>query len=161
NFWVLTHLGTVHQGLGQLLEAAPYLETARDSFPEPWPGGSAAAGAWFKQAERYQLALLRSRLREGAGRPGMRPGPPTDVDARFPVHFVGPGGQYEAGTIAAAEKAKLPADAVAVVQQLLLWFPEDTRLLWLLGELYNANGDLDSASVAFEECVWTRRYDSP
>jgi tetratricopeptide (TPR) repeat protein len=161
NFWVLTHLGTVHQALGQLQEAAPYLETARDFFPEPWPGGNVNAGAWFKQAERYQLTLLRARVHEGVGRTGLRPGPAKDVDALFPVRFVGPSGQYEAGTITDAEKAKLPADAIAVVQQLLLWFPEDTRLVWLLGELYNAQGNLESASAVFEECVWTRRYDSP
>jgi hypothetical protein len=85
----------------------------------------------------------------------------VDVDALFPVRFIGPSGAYEAGTIADAERAKLPADAVTVVQQLLLWFPEDSRLLWLLGELYNAQGDLSSAGAVFEECVWSRKYDSP
>jgi hypothetical protein len=55
----------------------------------------------------------------------------------------------------------LPADAIAQVQQLLLWFPEDTRLFWLLGELYNASGDLETASKIFGECVWGRRFSAP
>jgi len=84
----------------------------------------------------------------------------VNVDELFPVKFIGPSGQYEAGKFAEAEKSKLPADAVAVVQQLLLWAPEDTRLYWLLGELYNARGDLTSADAIFEECVWSRRYNA-
>jgi tetratricopeptide (TPR) repeat protein len=161
NFWVLANLGTIYQGTGQLFEASPFLEEARDALPSPWPAGPPATGDWFKQVERQQLSLLRLRLREGAGRPGSRGGPVTEVDALFPVRFLGPTGNYEAGTLADAEKAKLPADAVPLVQQLLLWFPDDTRLYWLLGELYNAQGDLASAAAVFEECVWTRKFDSP
>lgn len=159
NFWVLTHLGTLYQATGQVREAALYLETADSFFPSPWPGGQ-AAGAWFRQAERYQLSLLRSRLREGAGRTGSR-GPAHDVDALFPVRFVGADGKYEAGRIAESERAKLPLDAVAIVEQLLIWFPADARLLWLLGELYNAQGDLASAYSVFEDCVGSRGYGSP
>src|SRR5262249_51522975 len=39
----------------------------------------------------------------------------------------------------------------AVVQQLLVWMPEDARLIWLLGELLNANGDIVSARTVFSE----------
>ena len=42
---------------------------------------------------------------------------------------------------------------MALVQQLLLWFPEDTRLLWLLGELYNASGEMRAADQVFDDCV--------
>jgi hypothetical protein len=83
------------------------------------------------------------------------------VDALFPVQFVGPSGGYEAGTMAEAERAKLPDDAIALVQQLLMWFPEDARLLWLLGELYNATGDIRTAEQVFDECVGSRRFESP
>ncbi len=40
------------------------------------------------------------------------------------------------------------------MQQLLIWLPEDTRLYWLLGELYNAQGgakNIQSARMIFEE----------
>jgi tetratricopeptide (TPR) repeat protein len=162
NFWALTNLGSVHQSLGQLREALPNLEAARDVFPEPWPSGAPAVADWFKKAESYQFKLLRLRLRESMGRPaGGRPIPAADVDALFDVRFVGPSGQYEVGKLADSERSKLPQDAVAIVQQLLLWFPEDTRLLWLLGELYNADGNLEAASKVLDMCVWSRRYESP
>ena len=162
NFWALTNLGSAHQSLGQLREALPNLEAARDLFPASWPGGPPAADEWFKQAESYQFKLLRLRLREWVSRPpGARPMPAADVDALFDVHFRGPDGKYEAGKLAAAEQAKLPKDAIAIVQQLLLWFPEDTRLLWLLGELYNAEGNLEAAAKCSIMCVWSRRYESP
>jgi tetratricopeptide (TPR) repeat protein len=161
SFWVQADLGAVYQAMNQLQEAAPIVTAARDSFPKPWPGGE-VAGEWFTKVERYQAELLKLRLREGGGRAGGRRAVPVhEVDDLFSVKFVGPSGQYEAGKIADAEKAKLPAEAEAIVQQLILWFPDDTRLLWLLGELYNANGDLDSAFAVFQRCVEERSYDSP
>ncbi len=161
NFWVFVHLGSLYQANGQYQDAPNYLATAPSFFPTPWPV-QPAAGAWFKACERMQLLLLRRRLREGYGRGGVRPPPPADVDDLFDgVRFTGPNGEYTAGAIDPAMKAKLPPDAIATVQQLLLWFPEDTRLFWLLGELYNADGDIDSASAIFSECVWGRRFNAP
>src|SRR5207244_12073881 len=65
--------------------------------------------------------------------------PPT------PLRFVGDREKYEAGSIARAEKAKLPPDAVEIVEQLLIWLPHDDRLFWLLGELLNARGEYVTA----------------
>jgi tetratricopeptide (TPR) repeat protein len=160
NFWALTHLGSVHQSLGQLREALPNLESAGDVFPDPWPGSSTIARDWFQQAERYQFKLLRLRLQEAAGRPdGSRPVPAASVDPLFGTRFVGPTSEYVAGKMSDSQ-SKMPDDAVAIVQQLLLWFPEDTRLLWQLGELYNASGNLEAASRILDLCVWSRRYES-
>jgi hypothetical protein len=50
----------------------------------------------------------------------------------------------------AEEAAKLPADAVAVVQQLLLWAPWDDRLLWTLAEVYFAKGRVRDAHSAYK-----------
>jgi hypothetical protein len=55
--------------------------------------------------------------------------------------------------LAAAEQAKLPKDAVLLVEQLLVWMPDDVRLYWLLGELYNARGDTGFALEIFSEIV--------
>ena len=52
-----------------------------------------------------------------------------------------------------AERKKLPANAVAVVQQLALWLPADGRLLWQLGELANVHGDVRTAAAILEGCV--------
>jgi hypothetical protein len=70
-----------------------------------------------------------------------------------PLRFVGPEGTYTAGGIADAERAKLPADALAIIQQLCLWHPFDGRLYWLLGELYNAEGDVETAYAILDECT--------
>jgi hypothetical protein len=73
--------------------------------------------------------------------------------ALFPgARFTTESGQYE------PQKATLPADAVAVVQQLLFWFPEDTRLYWLLGEVYAARGQFAEARVVFDECAGGRAF---
>ena len=75
-----------------------------------------------------------------------------------PVRFANDSGQFEVGSLAKVEREKLPPDAVAIVQQLLLWFPTDTRLYWLLAELYASDGKLDEAQVIFEQCTWSRQY---
>jgi hypothetical protein len=138
------------------------LETAQDFLPaQGWVESVGYRTEWVKVVERAQLKVVQLRLREGQGRTSGRQTAPTEVDELFPVRFVGPDGSYQAGTIANAEKAKLPANAVAVVQQLLLWMPEDTRLYWLLGELYNARGELEAADRVFEECVGPRRAGTP
>src|SRR4029077_21067562 len=66
--------------------------------------------------------------------------------------------------LAAKEREKLPKGAVAIVQQLLIWIPgaapgmEDTRLYWLRGELYNAQGFTSNAAYIFDRCVWSHRF---
>src|SRR5207245_5483150 len=62
-------------------------------------------------------------------------------------------GKYHPGRLAAAESKKLPADAVAIVQQLALWLPADGRLLWQLAELANAHGDVKTAAAIMDGCV--------
>src|SRR5262249_48715819 len=68
-----------------------------------------------------------------------------------PVRYVSESGKFEPGKIAAAEKAKLPKDAILVVEQLLIWMPDDLRLYWQLGELFNAHGDVNAARTIFME----------
>jgi hypothetical protein len=85
----------------------------------------------------------------------------ADVDDLFGMHFVGTGGHYQPGGLKASERERLPRDAAAIVQQLLVWLPGDTRLYWLLGEVMNATGDVSGAADVLDECLWTRRYDAP
>jgi tetratricopeptide (TPR) repeat protein len=164
NFMVFANLATAQQLLGRLDRARDYLDRAADIWPAELPGLSKAQLDWYRRAERCQRNLVMSRMRETVQPPGSNKAVALDDVFRpkdGPVQFVGESGRYEPGKLAARERAKLPADAVAIVQQLLLRMPEDTRLYWLLGELYNADGDLDSASKAFEDCVWSRRFDAP
>jgi hypothetical protein len=112
---------------------------------------------WFRQAERYHLILVRHRWAQARqlGKPEARLDPLFVKDGQ-PVRYAGENGQYEAGKIAASERVKLPPDALAILQQLLIWLPNDTPLYWQYGELLNAEGDVTSAAQVFDDCAWRR-----
>lgn len=59
-----------------------------------------------------------------------------------------------------AEAQKLPPDAVAVAQQLALWSPGNEKLLWTLGEVYLATGDVKAAVKVYEMCEG-RKFTAP
>jgi len=129
-------------------------------FPKSMAGLSDKQRTWYLRLERdYYLPLLRLRakeavLRKAAVQDGLDPIFPSRAKEKLSaVRYVGESGKYEAGTIATAETAKLPKDAIAILQQLVLWDPDDPRLLWQLAELYNASGDLKSASTLLDLCV--------
>lgn len=101
-----------------------------------------------REYEKYYLKLLRLRMRERITKKDSKdlvqlPDTLFDdgKDPPSPVRFLNDDGDFEAGKIAASEWAKLPhnaPDALAIVQQLIVWMPDDLRLYWLLGEVYNA-----------------------
>jgi hypothetical protein len=138
-------------------------------FPKSMMGLTDQQLEWYKRLERdYYLPFLRQRrneaiARKASVRDGLDPIFPTAAKRKqSPVQFVGESGKFEAGTIAAAEKAKLPKDAIAVVQQLVLWDPDDNRLLWQLAELYNAAGNMRAANALMDLCVNApRQYTNP
>lgn len=161
NFLVQSNLSTAYHLLGQEpRQAYDYLDQALSSWPTKWDGIDKTMkdlleqAGWdqtkfrnFREAETYQLKLLKLRLLEKA-KPAGKDETPDDL---FGVKFVGDSGSYEAGKLAEKEKAKLPARALAIVQQLLVWAPHDPRLYWLLGEVYNARGEVATALQIFEE----------
>src|SRR5205823_6215147 len=61
--------------------------------------------------------------------------------------------RYEPGRLAPDQRKALPADAVALAQQLALWLPADARLLWELAELASAHGDVATAAAIMDGCV--------
>jgi hypothetical protein len=134
HFRIAANLGTAWQLNGDLQQAALCLEQAVRLAPGK-----------FLKAEEYHLKLVRLRLREARGAQGL--------DDLFSVRFVGQGGKYEPGKLAEAERKKLPAGAVALVQQLALWLPADPRLLWQLAELANVHGDPRTAAAMMDGCV--------
>lgn len=166
NFMVLSNLATAYQLAGQTERVADYLQLARGCWPDKLPGLSDEQLKFYRQADRLQLRLVLLRKAEAAKQPAGQRRPAESVDALFgepddPVKFVGANGAYEAGKIAAKEKAKLPRDAVALTQQLALWLPTDTRLYWLLGEVLNADGQVAEAFTVLDECVGGGRgYDA-
>ena len=162
NFMIFSNLATAEQQIGHFERAISHLGQAQDVWPSTWPGMTAEQLRWYRQVERYQLRLLRQRWAE-TRRLGK---PPSGLDPLFtkdgqPVQYIGDNGQYEVGKIAAIERDKLPPDALAIVQQLLIWLPDDVLLYWQMGELLNATGDVTSAATVFDDCVWRRRLDDP
>lgn len=154
HFGILANLGTVYQGTGQLDAAESCLEEALTLAPVE-----------AESPELYQLRLIKRRRAEQrtVGEP------PLDAlfykTPRDPLRFVGQSGHYEIGSLAPAELAKLPGGslekATRIVQQLLIDFPGDGRLHWLLGELAAAQGQAKAAARALEQAVDAFRLSTP
>jgi len=134
HFHLAANLGTAWQMQGDLAQAAACLEQAVNLAP-----------AKLRKAELLHLKLVRLRVRQ--------PRDAADLDDLFGIQYVGPSGKFEAGRLAEAQRKRLPDDAIALVQQLALWLPADGRLLWQLGELAGANGDVATAAAILDGCV--------
>jgi hypothetical protein len=172
-FIPVAHLARAHAGRGEWREAADQQSVAlRDvDYPEKFGHLTSPQLTWLKRVERdYYLPLLAHRADEARNARGGSQ--PEDVDALFPsvrpprrptdpVRFESPSGDYTPGLMPEAERKKLPPDALAIVQQLVLWHPQDARLYWLLGELYNADGDFETAAKIMDECAFVMGYRSP
>jgi tetratricopeptide (TPR) repeat protein len=155
NFAAYSNLVLLHLATGDVRGARTGEGDARSQRPTDIPGMTKEQSAWYFRVDDHLRQLIRGRLDEhGKGIPVDQLLP----DDLFRVQFVADDGTYQPGTIAAAQKEKLPADAIAVVQQLLFWLPHDPRLLWLLAELYNAEGDPASALTLLNECVDPYRF---
>jgi tetratricopeptide (TPR) repeat protein len=156
NFLILSNLSTAYHLAGQEPALAiDYLDQALKAWPEKWNGLDENRKkfleqiGWdqtqfrnYREADTYQLKLLKLRRLEKA-----KAGKEEHPDDLFGVAFVSETGKYEAGKLA----GNLPPRALAIVQQLLVWSPTDSRLYWLLGEIYNAIGEDAVALQIFEE----------
>jgi hypothetical protein len=134
HFAIASNLGTAWQLQGDLDQAAEALRSAIDLAPEK-----------LRKAEEAQLRLIKLRQREERGS--------QQLDDLFGIKYVGLSGAFEPGRLSDAERKKLPTDAIAQVQRLALVLPADARLIWQLGELANAHGDVRIASELYENCV--------
>ena len=126
DFAIAANLGTAWQNQGDLNEAARSLAEAVRLAPTRW-----------RPFEEAHLKLVRLRSKEAKNASGL--------DDLFGVTFD--------KKPDSAMRKKLPADDVAIVQQLALWLPSDGRLLWLLGELANQHGDVRTAASIMEGVV--------
>lgn len=158
DFRILANLAQVYAALGNWDDAYRLHQDAFDlaDFPDDLAGATPAQRRWLEHIERTHyrrwLQIHRDRAAAKAA--------PEDAEVfpLFPARFVSETGGYVPGQLAASEQAKLPADAVAVVQQLLLWSPWDSDLYWLLGELYAADGRLREAEAIFDQCAQGRYF---
>jgi tetratricopeptide (TPR) repeat protein len=171
NILVLGNLATAYQQVGDLREANDTMRQLKRAWPEQWTdlkepqqkfleriGWHQALYEWYHKAELYYAKLVRLRMLEEPKKIQLRDETPDRLfgDDKSPIQFVAENGKWEPGKLAATEKAKLPRDAADIVQQLLIWLPDDHRLYWLLGEIYNAQGtpnDLLAAYKLFDDLV--------
>lgn len=177
DYFVFSALGHIHAARGEWAEALRYHQEGQldTKMPAEVKGLSKQQRDWWEKLDaEYVPHYYRVRKDEADARAGMTPAErekadaneeplplfplPGDGGAKPPVKFVNDKGEYQPGALAAAEKAKLPADAIAAVQQMLFWTPSDTRLYWLLGELYAASGDLSAARAVLVSCVDDRKH---
>lgn len=170
SYFAHTALAAAHAANGNWQDAERYHGAALFDcqMPEHVKGWTDDQRKWLQKFDdTYLPHYYRLRRVEAEARP--RPAPEAEeATPLFPlpgkdgkaaaVRFVNDAGVYEPGVLAAAERAKLPPDAVAVTQQMLLLFPGDTRLYWLLAELYAADGRLEEAQKILDECAWSRQY---
>lgn len=151
HFLVQSNLAAAYFLSGELSMAVRHQERALALWPDLY-------GPWTQQHLRHlrdcELALLRlyrSRADESRLGPSRTE---LDVDPIFPgVRYLGPSGQYEAGSMAVEFRDRLPPNAIHVLYQLAVWFPTDMRLYWQVGELLNAFGAIDQAHDIFVELV--------
>ena len=148
SYFALTTLAHVHAARGEWREAFDNQDFAIESgMPAEVKGWSKPQRDWLARVDRdFVLPYYLIRMKE-ASAPRANPAD-EDIYPLFPaaergkphhpVRFVNDAGVYEPGALAASERAKIPTDAIPVVQQMMLWFPSDTRLYWLLAELYAA-----------------------
>ena len=157
NFLVLTHYATA-----LFLTANPDFEgdapsTMRDAlrlWPKNWNDLKKDQQAFLlsfgwegeptydfkRRNEEYFYRLMVNRLKEKKKKPAEETVDPIFLDAKEkPIRFVNDQGVFQAGGIRNADKEQLPRTAVEAVEQLLIWMPNDDRLLWLLGEVFNAS----------------------
>lgn len=170
-FLVYTHLARAHAARGEWREAAEQqlMAVRYSEFPTKFSSLSRDQLAWLKKVEKdYYLPWLMRRAEEARG--GKVVGLNENPDRLFPptaksdvdfVHYSLVDGSYSVGKIAETEKSKLPPDAIAIVQQLLIWHPNDPRLLWQLGELYNAEGEFETAARIMDLASYSQGYSNP
>jgi len=120
---------------GEWAEAANWHEIQMELTP---PGDLAGTTAeqrkWLAKLERtYYRDWLRIHRREAEAKT------PAAEEELFPLF---------------AEPSR---DAIAIVQQLLLWHPDDNRLFWLLAELYAKDGRFREAERLYDSLVESRQ----
>ncbi|MCS7159017.1 MAG: tetratricopeptide repeat protein [Gemmatales bacterium] len=143
HFAIVANLGTAWQRNGNLEQAAILLEQAVQLAPPSW-----------QRYEQYHLRLVQERRRR-SGESLLH------LDDLFGVRYENPDGTYPPLQAAPQLRHQLPEDALAIVQQLLLWLPDDAALVWQLAELAVLYGEVNVAQQLFDLLVTAWGVASP
>jgi tetratricopeptide (TPR) repeat protein len=141
-FEIYANLAVIQFQTGRFDEALQYqsqtldlLRTAR--LPANLPRD------WLIKAERKFRELIRLRRTEtvGGDRTAMQ------IDRLFPDD--------------AFAQPQARSEAIALVQQLLFWLPDDARLYWQLGRLYQAAEYWPEAGKIYDDLTFLRGFSPP
>lgn len=143
HFAIVANLGTAWQRCGNLEQAVVFLEQAVQLAPQQW-----------QRYEQFHLRLVQQRLRRGGDRE-------LQLDDFFGVRYEEADGSYPPIRSAPELRQRLPEDALAIVQQLLLWLPDDAALAWHFAELAVLYGELRVANQIFDLLVTAWNVHSP
>jgi tetratricopeptide (TPR) repeat protein len=153
HFLVRANLAATYQSLNELGQAVAYEGQALAAWPSIQPGWNSVELGWYRRVEGYYLKLLQFRRaeRDANERQYNQPNRPWDkMDLLFEKPRAG-GGDYQTQELPWKLWGDLPPDAYAIVSQLLVWFPNDDRLYWQLGEIMNSIGLVPEAVKVFDE----------
>jgi hypothetical protein len=141
-------LGALQIRLGNSADAVAVLRAAHARYPEHFHTASNLGTAWQVNGDLDQAALA---LRQAVALAPPKLRPAEELQLKLVTLRRG----LRRGTQSLDDLfvGKPPADAVALVQQLALWLPADGRLLWRLGDLANAYGDVRTAAAILDGCV--------
>lgn len=133
DYRLLAHLSLAHAALGDWdLALLRHANAVGDcEAPTELSGTKPEQLKWMLKVDRtYTRPWLKAAQRDA--NPATKP---TDPDV-LPLF----------------DKDALPPDAVAIVQQMVLWSPRDNNLLWLLGAVHLAKGQIEPAFDILEQC---------
>jgi hypothetical protein len=151
---------------GDLLpKAIQYQEEALSEWPQPMPIWAPEESQWYRRAEQLVLQRLKDRKEQKDRAASGRAELTTNLrlgNVLFPgLRFEGPGQEYQVGSIQPVMWTRMPPDAIVLVVQLRIWSPRDPELLWLYGELLNANGQRGAAAEVLKTLVDQGGVNSP
>jgi hypothetical protein len=141
-------LGALQMRLGQPSEALAVLRAAQAKFPDHFRIAANLGTAWQLNGDLDQASLA---LRQAVALAPPKHGPTESQHLKLvALRRAEPRGSQKLDRLF---EERPPTDAVAQVQQLALWLPADGRLLWQLGELAHAHGDVRTAAAILDGCV--------
>jgi tetratricopeptide (TPR) repeat protein len=154
HFLLQANLAAAYFLEGELSLAVSHQQQALALWPEVMAGWNEQQLQFNRECERYVLRLYERRREEQELQRSRPNRGSIDIDSLFRgVRYIGPDGQYVAGSISRQMRDLLPYDALGIMLQLGCWYPNDMRLYWQLGEMLNAHSQVEQASQIFTELL--------
>ena len=138
----------------ELDQAVAYEEQTLAAWPSIQPGWSNVELGWYRRVEGFYLKLLQFRLaeRDADEREFNQPNRPWDkMDDLFGKPRPAPAAIIKPASCRGSYGANFRRTATPLCAQFLVWFPNDDRLYWQLGEIMNSIGLVREAIKVFDD----------